>query len=124
MAATAAEIARLRRMVNEPTDVGGYTSPVLAEAIERYPLFDADGFEQGDDEWTPCYDLNAAAYEVWTEKASLRVDNIDFSADGSSFKQSQQYEQAMKMARHYGARRSPGSIRLVVEPGAVVVEEL
>lgn len=123
MAASATQIARLRRMVNEPTDANGYTSAVLAEVIERYPLFDADGYEQGDDEWVATYDLNAAASEIWTEKSTLKVDNQDFSADGSSFKQSQQYEQAMKMARHYGARRSPSSIQLIVEPGPVVPEE-
>lgn len=124
MAASAPQIARLRRMVAEPTDANGYTPAVLAEVIERYPLLDADGFEQGDDEWVETWDLNAAASEIWTEKASLKVDNQDFSADGSTFKQSQQYEQAMKMARHYGARRSPGSIQVVTVPGPVVQEEL
>lgn len=124
MAATAPQIARLRRMVAEPNDSNGYTSAVLGEAIERYPLLDADGYDPDHEEWVDTYDLNAAAHEIWTEKASLKIDNIDFSADGSSFKQSQQYEQAMKMARHYGARRSPGSIQVIVEPGAVVPEEL
>lgn len=122
---TLAQVARLRRMVNEPNDSNGYTTVVLTEVITRYPLMDAQGYEIGDDDWDETSaDLNAAASEIWTEKASLKVDNIDFSADGSSFKQQQQYTNAMKMARHYGARRSPSSIQLVVEPGPVVVEEV
>lgn len=123
MAATAPQIARLRRMVNEPTDANGYTSLVLAEVIERYPLLDADGYEQGDTDWVETWDLNAAAHEIWTEKAAPKVDNMDFSADGSTFKQQQQFSNAMKMARHYGARRSPGSIQVVTVPGPVVQEE-
>lgn len=123
MTATAAQIARLRRMVSEPDDSNGYEDYVLEEVIERYPLYDADGYESGDDDWVATYDINAAAAEIWTEKASARTERMDFTADGSTFSQSQQYEQAMKMARYYNARRSPGSVRVFVESGPVVEEQ-
>ena len=85
MAATAAQIARLRRMVSEPDDSNGYEHYVLAEAIERFPLYDADGYEQGDDDWVETYDLYAAAADIWTEKAAARSERMDFGADGSTF---------------------------------------
>ena len=123
MTATAAQIARLRRMVSEPDDSNGYESYVLAEAIERFPLYDADGYEQGDDDWVATYDLAAAASDIWTEKAAARSERMDFGADGSTFSQSQQYAQALKMARYYNARRSPGSVRVFVESGPLVEEQ-
>lgn len=111
---TAAQIARLRRMVAEADDSNGYSDVVLTEAIARYPLIDAEGDEIGDDLWdATSADLNAAASEVWTEKAAARSEHMDFAADGSSFKQQQQYSNAVRMASYYGARRAPGTILIV-----------
>ena len=123
MAATAAQVERLRRMVSEPDDSQGYPEIFLAEAIERYPAYDRDGYEQGDEDWVETYDLNAAAADIWTEKAAARSERMDFTADGSNFSQSQQYEQALKMARYYGARRAPGSVRVFVKAGPRVEEQ-
>lgn len=105
-------IARLRRMVAEPTDSNGYTVDALTEVIERYPLVDAAGLSSGDDGWVPTHDLNAAAHEIWTEKAGSRSENMNFSADGGRFDHRDQYDNALKMAKHYGARRAPGSIKV------------
>lgn len=113
MTATAADIARLRRMVAEPTDAGGYLDVVLAAAIERYPLLDADGYDSTDADWVATYDLNSAAAEVWQEKAAALTGNFDFSADGASFSRSQAHAQAAKQARYYAARRMPTTITLV-----------
>ena len=114
MAATAAMVNRLRRMVAEPTSAI-YDDDDLAEVVERYPVLDSDGLSQDDDDWTPTYDLNAAAAEVWAEKAAGYVGEFDFSADGGQFARSQQYDQAVRMARQYAARRRPGTITLVRE---------
>jgi len=128
MAATAAMIAELRRIVAEPT-ADTYSDDQLATYIERYPLLDELGqepytwdystqppTEDANALWIPTYDLYAAAVHVWEEKASLQVGNYDFSADGGSYSRSQHYQMCMKQARHCAARRQPGTIRQVVEP--------
>jgi len=128
MAATAAQIAKLRRMVAEPT-AGTYTDDDLAGYIELYPTIDEHGEEpyvwtatalaperDDNDYWVPTYDLNAAAADVWDEKAAALAADYDFSADGSSYNLSQAYLQAMKQVRHYRARRSMRTITLRPEP--------
>lgn len=113
MTATAAMVTRLRRMVAEPGSDNGYSDLVLEEIIERYPTLDADGLSADDEDWAASYDLNAAASEVWGEKAAACAAAFDFNADGASFSRSQAYTQAMRMMRRYGARRAPGTVTLV-----------
>ena len=114
MAATAAMVSRLRRMVAE-SDSNIYDHEELTEIIERYPVLDSEGLSNDDEDWMATYDLNAAAAEVWAEKAAALVGSFDFGADGATFTRSQQYDQAKRQARYYGARRQVGSIRLVSE---------
>jgi len=115
MAATAAQIAQLRRMVAEPTS-GTYSDDELAGYIESYPLIDVDGNEPSEDDWTATYDLNAAAADVWEEKAAGVADSVDFGADGANYHLSQKYEQAMARVRYHRARRSPTTHTLVKWP--------
>jgi hypothetical protein len=117
MSATNGMIERLRRMVNEPTTVP-YSDSVLAEAIERYPLTDAFGYDPDDDNWTETYDLNAAAGDIWDEKAAACADEFDFDADGGSYSHSQKYEMAAKHARSYHSRRSFRAVELESTPKA------
>jgi hypothetical protein len=112
MAASAADIVRLRRMVAEPTTTT-YSDAILTEIIERYPLLDADGLAWDDDDWVAVYDANASAAEVWAEKAAALTGSFDFAADGASFTRSQAYAQAAKQQRYYAARRAPGTITMV-----------
>ena len=114
MTATLAMVNRLRRMVAE-ADTTTYEHADLTEIIERYPALDSEGLSQDDADWTATYDLNAAAAEIWAEKAAAVATGYDFSADSGTFSRSQQYNQAMRMARHYGARRRVGTITLVRE---------
>lgn len=127
MTATAEQVARLRRMTNELTEED-YSDELLVEYIERYPLEDARGegpwvesstipasLEENPD-WTATYDLNAAAAEVWEEKASGQARNYDFSADGGSYHRSQVYEQMMKQARIFRSKRSWKTVTLRPEP--------
>lgn len=116
MSATATMIARLRRMVNEPDDTGGYSDAVLAEAIEQYPLLDADGNDPAQSDWTATYCLHSAARDVWEEKASVVAVDFSFSADGGSYSREQVYQQYMNQAHYHGARRAVGSVRLVASP--------
>ena len=128
MAATAEQVARLRRMVNEST-TETYSDDLLAEYIERYPCVDERGeapytwdtsdeppTEDENEDWLPTYDLNAAAADVWEEKAAVLAGDYDFSGDGASFKRSQGYEQHMRQARFYRSRRNPRTVTQRPEP--------
>lgn len=132
MAATAAQKAQLRRMVNEPTTTT-YSDTLLVSYIEAYPLTDPRGESPvvepfglydtvipgalaANDDWTATYDLNAAAADIWAEKAATLAGGFDFSTDGQSFSRSQAYQFAMTQSRYFRARRSKKTITLRPEP--------
>lgn len=112
MSATAAHIARVRRLVSEPTETT-YSDETISEYVERYPLIDADGYEPDDTDWTATYDLHAAAADIWDEKAAAVASDYDFSADGSSLQRSQVVAAYQRMARAQRALRSMGLVSLV-----------
>lgn len=118
---TPAEISQLRRMVAEPS-VEPYTDEILTGYIERYPHMDSFGenptdvWGEANSNWTPSFDLSAAAADIWQEKAGTVAGKFDFSADGGNYSQSQQYEQYMKQCRYFRARRLPSTVRLVKSP--------
>ncbi len=134
MAASEDEIARLRRLVNEATEET-YSDETLAEYIEAHPLEDArgegpwvesettPGTLEINPDWTPTYDLNAAAADVWEEKAGTLAQDFDFSADGGNYSRSQAYEQAMKQTRYFRSKRSIKTITQRPEPLAQGSEE-
>lgn len=122
MTASADQIARLRRMIAEPTDAT-YSDAELRGYIEAYPLLDERGEEpytydvaaepptrEDNDNWIATYDLNAAAADVWEEKASALAGQFDFSNDAGRFDRSQAYEHAMGRTRYYRSRRSPRTV--------------
>ena len=123
MTATADQISRVRRMTNEPT-TAIYSDAQIQAYIEAHPLTDAYGYAYDDPEewedvnpdWTPTYDLNAAAAGIWEEKAGVLAGDFDFSADGGNYSRSQAYEMAMKQARNYRARRSVKTITMQSSP--------
>lgn len=132
MAATAAQKAQLRRMVNEPLTTT-YSDVLLATYIETYPVTDVRGESPfvepfgiydtvvpgalaANDDWTPTYDLNAAAADIWSEKAATLAGGFDFSTDGQSFSRSQAYQFAMTQSRYFRARRAKRTIQLTPSP--------
>lgn len=137
-AVTAAQIAQLRRMVAEPATTT-YSDALLTSLIESYPTLDENGESPrihaadsarpvtytaymdpldliANQDWIATYDLNAAAAQIWEEKAAVPAADFDFTADGGNYSRSQVYEQAMKQARHYAAKRKAGAITLKPEP--------
>jgi hypothetical protein len=124
---TATQLADLRRMVAEPT-TATYSDATLTAIIEKYPHLD----EQGEDpftlssatppvhvanaEWMPTYDLNAAAADVWEEKAGAVAVLYDFSADGGNYSRGQMYQSLMAQARYYRSKRTPTTMRMVKWP--------
>ena len=121
MAATAAQIAQIRRMIAEPT-TATYSDADITAYIERYPHIDQfgesplDAYGEANADWTATYDLNAAAGDLLEEKAAAVALKFDFSANGGQYTQSQQYEQLMKLCRHHRARRMPTTSLLVKSP--------
>lgn len=121
---TTAQIQQVRRMTGEPTSAT-YDDTAIATYITAYPLMDENGESprvpsdtqpgvmMTNPDWTATYDLNAAAADIWEEKAAVLAQDFDFSADNASYSRSQAYEQAMKMASRYRSRRSPKTITLV-----------
>ena len=128
MAATAAMAAELRRMVDEATE-DTYDDDLIDDIIEKYPMLDVLGTDPQDidfttspptiseaDDWIPTYDLNAAAAQIWGEKAAAVADEFDFNADGGSYTRSQKKQQYAEKARWYSSRRSLKTIKSFVEP--------
>jgi hypothetical protein len=116
MTATAAMIAELRRMVAEPTaDI--YSDTLIQGFIERYPMLDDAGEEpyvwsdadppirSDNADWTPTYNLNLAAADIWEEKAAAVAAQYDFRAGQSSYTQSQLQTQYLQMAERYRNKR-------------------
>jgi len=138
MSATAAQIAQVRRMVNEPTD-DTYDDDAITVYIEASAAIDERGeipwtwdtsteppTKDENETWIPTYDLHAAAADIWTEKAGIVAVDFDFDADGGSYTRSQVFDAYMKQARYYGARRKAGTITLHKMPkeASVLDEDL
>jgi hypothetical protein len=132
MAATAAQIAQLRRMCGLASDDATYTDQVLAWYIESYPLADEWGMlpyrrdasttpagQTANESWVSTYDLAAAAADVWEERAAGYAGQYDVNADGASRTLSQQYEHAAGRARYWRSRRSAKSVRTHTVPREV-----
>jgi hypothetical protein len=128
VSATDAQVLRLRRMVNEP-EFDTYHDDDLKTYIEDYPLIDDQGLDPwwidvSTDPpsrtetvgWIPTYDLNAAAADIWEEKAAVVAQDFDFNADGGNYSRSQVYQQYMRQARFFRARRVPSTFTLRQEP--------
>jgi len=81
--ATAEDVARLRRLTNEPTDTT-YDNIALSAYIDT-----AESVE-------------LAAAEVWREKAAKYAGLVDTTEGSSSRKMSQLRDAALKMAELYG----------------------
>ena len=128
------DVDRLRRMTN--TSTTDYSDDELADYINRYPCEDARGENpwiestttpgtlETNPDWVAAYDLNAAAADVWAEKAAAVAGDFDFSADGGNYSRSQKYELAMQQSRYYRSRRNPSTITLRPEPLSQGTEEV
>lgn len=77
--ATANEVAQLRRMTDVSTDDTVYTEEILASIIDSHPS------------------IEAAAAQVWTEKAAKFAGSVDMSESGSSRSFSQLHKNALAM---------------------------
>jgi hypothetical protein len=91
MAASATDLAMVRRMAADPAP-GEFADAELTGMIEKYPLSSG-------------YDLNAAARDVWELKAAALVEAEEsFTADGKQFQYGQLYSKAMRMRGFYDGK--------------------
>lgn len=70
---------------------------------------DEDDNDYADSEWTPTWDLNAAAAEGWRRKAGYAASRFNFAEDSQRFDRAQIYAHCLQQAEQY-ARRSMGAI--------------
>ena len=125
-------------MVAEPS-ITPYTDVLIQAAIERYPVPDENGEEPRiaaidmtrpvtytpymdaldlvtNPDWKETYDMNAAAADIWAEKAGAASVNFNFTTNGQTFDRTQVYEAYMKQSRYYAARRTPVAIKPRPQP--------
>jgi hypothetical protein len=121
---TAAQIATLRRLTDEPLTTT-YSDATLTTMIEAYPLVDELGtipytWDLSTDpptkvetpQWIPTYDLQAAAGDVWSEKAAALAELYTFNADGGSHNLSEKYDHYVRMASLHRSRRAVRQIEM------------
>ena len=108
-------IQDVRRMVAEP-EATTYTNEAIERIIKNNAISDSDGRTPENPMWTPTYDLNATASDIWEEKAGTVADEIDFSADGGSFQRSQKFAMYMRQAARYRAKAIATSKTVAVDP--------
>jgi len=136
MAVTAAQIEQFRRMVAEPT-TATYTDDVLESYIEARPVRDERGVSHEDwnfsttpptpganPNWVETYDMNAAAADVWDEKAANAAACISFSADGASYSLSEKIANCRTMARTFRSRARLGSVKLIAKQRELTIDNV
>jgi len=84
---------------NEPT----LTEDDLGELLAAAALQDINGLAPANEEWTPTYDLNAAAVAGWLIKAARVAATVDEPTAGVVT--SKVFDNCRSMARIYAARR-------------------
>ncbi len=85
-------------------------APTLAdgeidELLAQFGLEDADGLAPLHEEWTPTYDLNAAAAAGWLIKAGRASELVEVDPPGSGIVTSKVFDNCRAMARIYGAKK-------------------
>lgn len=76
----------------------------LTELLESAGIADKTGFSPTSLEWTPTYDLNAAASAGWMMKAGRSSALVEADPPGSGIFTSRVFENCLKMARVYSAK--------------------
>ena len=79
------------------------TEDELEEFLAAAAMEDANGLEPLNEEWTPTYDLNAAASAAWLVKAARAAATVDEPTAGVLT--ARIFENCRAMARIYAAKR-------------------
>lgn len=101
----------------------------VAELVVIAARADAVGHAPDHADWTPTYDLNAAAAEGWRWKAAKVAGNYDFGADGASFSRAQVAKECREQVALYAKRARSAGIQTLqattgYDPGILPVANL
>ena len=96
---------KLKRIIAWDSD------PTLSEAeidglLAGASLTDRGGLAPSSEEWTPTYDLNAAALAGWLTKAARASTLTEVDPPGSGVVTSKVFDNCRAMARIYAAKRN------------------
>ena len=106
---TEAEAETKLRLMILPTDEPVLSDDQVDDILTYARRPDADDYDYADAEWTPTWDLDAAAAEGWRRKAGIAAARFNFAEDGQRFDRAQIYAHCLSQAEQY-ARRAMGSI--------------
>lgn len=86
--------------------------PALTEGeidalLTQYSITDADGNIPSSEDWTPTYNLRAAAREGWTWKMGRCTDLVSTDLDGDRMSSNQAFEHCKAMVAKYAGAASP-----------------
>lgn len=100
-----ATIERLTAADREPV----LDPDTIDELVDLARRADAFGRSPASADWTPTFDVNAAAAEGWERKAGLAAGDFDYSDDAGSYSRQQVYEMCKRQAETY-RKRALGSL--------------
>ena len=101
-------LTKLKLMVLNTEDPA-LSDAQVADCLTYARRPDEDDYDYADAEWTPTWDLDAAAAEGWRRKAGIAAARFNFAEDSQRFDRAQIYAHCIQQASEY-ARRAMGSI--------------
>lgn len=93
------------------------TNSELETILARFAVADAAGVAPSGPEWTPTYNLRAAAAEAWRWKAAKASEMVSTDLDGDRMSANQIFDQCERMIRVYS--RSTASPRMGTSTGVI-----
>lgn len=81
------------------------TDTEIDELLESAATVDAEGNAPSSEDWTPTYDLNAAAASGWLLKAGRAASTTETEPDSVNVT-SRVFANCLRMARIYGGKRA------------------
>lgn len=105
---------RIARFTNA-TEYPELDADDLDELVMLARRSDADGVHFSDTDWTPTYDVYAAAALGWEIKAGKAAGDFRFAEDGQSFSREQVFEHCMQMAKTFRKGRSRATRTVTLE---------
>ena len=103
------------------------TEPLLSDLeidnlLTQFSIVDADGYDPTEVEWTPTYNLRAAACEGWRWKMGKCSDLVSTDLDGDRMSSNQLFDHCERMARKYASAASPSVAKYNVDMGTFFSE--
>lgn len=94
------KLKRMSAWEAEPSLSEGELGDILARSANA----DINGLEPTHEEWTPTYDINAAASAAWVAKAAKASSLVEVDPPGSGIVTAKVFDNCRRMARIYAAK--------------------